>query len=95
MNQEIQNKPAVQQEFYDAFISYGRKESKHFATKLNQQLSDKGYNIWIDHESSPQHLKNIGADIERIVLARAVKSHLENRIIVTGNRTVVFPETSA
>jgi|GEM_PF-382966 len=53
MNQEIQNKPAVQQEFYDAFISYGRKESKHFATKLNQQLSDKGYNIWIDHDDIP------------------------------------------
>ena len=49
----------------------------------------------VSHESSPQHLKNIGADIERIVLARAVKSHLENRIIVTDNRTIVFPETTA
>lgn len=49
----------------------------------------------VSHESSPQNLKNIGADIERIVLARAVKSHLENRVIVTDNRTIVFPETTA
>lgn len=53
MNQEIQNKPVVQQEFYDAFISYGRKESKQFASKLNKQLSEKGYNIWIDHDDIP------------------------------------------
>ncbi|MDP6505825.1 MAG: formyltetrahydrofolate deformylase, partial [Planctomycetota bacterium] len=29
-------------------------------------------------------------DIERMVLAKAVKAHLENRIIVDGNRTIVF-----
>jgi formyltetrahydrofolate deformylase len=68
----------------------------HYATKA----LDEGPIIEQDvervsHESSPQHLKDIGADIERIVLARAVKSHLENRIIVTDNRTIVFPETSA
>ena len=49
----------------------------------------------VSHESTPQNLKRIGADIEAIVLARAVNSHLENRVIVTGNRTIVFPETSA
>jgi formyltetrahydrofolate deformylase len=35
-------------------------------------------------------LSRIGRDIERAVLARAVKWHLEDRILVSGNRTVVF-----
>ncbi len=33
---------------------------------------------------------NSGQDVERNVLARAVKWHLEDRIIVDGNKTVVF-----
>jgi formyltetrahydrofolate deformylase len=31
-----------------------------------------------------------GKDLERIVLARAVKLHLENRILVHGSKTIVF-----
>ncbi len=44
----------------------------------------------VNHQHTPDHLAQIGADIERIVLARAVKAHLESRIIVHGNKTVVF-----
>ena len=44
----------------------------------------------VSHENSPKALTRIGADIERLVLARAVKAHLESRIIVCKNRTVVF-----
>jgi formyltetrahydrofolate deformylase len=32
----------------------------------------------------------MGRDIERTVLARAVKWHLEDRVLVHENRTVVF-----
>lgn len=46
----------------------------------------------VTHESTPTTLKRIGADIERLVLARAVKCHLQNQIIVAGNRAIVFPE---
>ena len=46
----------------------------------------------VTHESTPKTLKRIGADIERLVLARAVKNHLNNQIIVAGNRAIVFPE---
>jgi formyltetrahydrofolate deformylase len=31
-----------------------------------------------------------GRDLERVVLARAVRLHLRNRVLVYGNRTVVF-----
>lgn len=44
------------------------------------------------HDNSPEDLVMIGKDIERIVLARAVKAHIEHRIIISGRRTVVFKE---
>ena len=46
----------------------------------------------VSHESTPTTLKRIGADIEKLVLARAVKNHLNHQIIVSGNRAIVFPE---
>ena len=44
----------------------------------------------VSHEDSPRELQRIGRDIERIVLARAVKAHLEHRVIVAGRRAIVF-----
>jgi formyltetrahydrofolate deformylase len=42
------------------------------------------------HRDSVEDLVRKGRDVERTVLARAVRWHLENRILVHGNRTVVF-----
>ena len=44
----------------------------------------------ISHESTPTDLKSRGRDIERRVLTRAVRAHLEHRIIISGSRTIVF-----
>jgi formyltetrahydrofolate deformylase len=44
----------------------------------------------VTHEDTPADLTRIGRDIERVVLARAVKAHLEHRVIVSGRRAVVF-----
>lgn len=44
----------------------------------------------VDHRDDIKALKKLGGKIERRVLARAVKWHLENRIIVEGNKTIVF-----
>jgi len=44
----------------------------------------------VDHRSNVEDLKKIGRSIERSVLARAVKWHLEDRIIVHQNKTIVF-----
>jgi formyltetrahydrofolate deformylase len=44
----------------------------------------------VTHRDTAETLSRIGRDIERAVLARAVKWHLEDRILVSGNRTVVF-----
>ncbi len=44
------------------------------------------------HDNSPEDLVMIGKDIERLVLAKAVKAHIEHRIIISGRRTIVFSE---
>ena len=44
----------------------------------------------VSHRQSVEELEHIGRDIERVVLARAVKWHLEDRVLVHENRTVVF-----
>ena len=44
----------------------------------------------INHESLPEDLRNRGRDIERRVLTRAVRAHLEHRVIISGHRTIVF-----
>jgi formyltetrahydrofolate deformylase len=42
------------------------------------------------HRDSAADLERRGADVERSVLARAVRWHCEDRVIRVGNRTVVF-----
>jgi len=44
----------------------------------------------VDHGHTPDDLVNIGRDIEAVVLSRAVRWHLERRIILAGSKTVVF-----
>lgn len=44
----------------------------------------------VSHRHSVEDLKRLGRDMERQVLSRAVRWHVEDRIIVDGNKTVVF-----
>jgi len=44
----------------------------------------------VSHRDSVEDMVRKGRDLERVVLARAVKAHLEKRILVLGNKTVVF-----
>ncbi|MBO5770764.1 MAG: formyltetrahydrofolate deformylase [Spirochaetales bacterium] len=46
--------------------------------------------VRVNHELTPKGLKEVGKDVERRVLAKAVQAHLENRIIIHANRTIVF-----
>jgi len=43
-----------------------------------------------DHSASADELTAVGRDVESVVLARAVKWHAEHRILLNGNKTVVF-----
>ena len=44
----------------------------------------------VDHRHDEADLRRIGRQIERTVLARAVAWHVEDRVLVHGNKTVVF-----
>ncbi|MFB2922259.1 MULTISPECIES: formyltetrahydrofolate deformylase [Aerosakkonema] len=46
--------------------------------------------VRVSHRDDVADLIRKGKDLERMVLARAVRSHLQNRVLVYGNRTVVF-----
>ena len=46
--------------------------------------------VRVSHRDTVEDLIRKGKDLERIVLARAVRLHLKNRVLVYGNRTVVF-----
>ncbi|HAX79532.1 MAG TPA: formyltetrahydrofolate deformylase [Cyanobacteria bacterium UBA11372] len=44
----------------------------------------------VSHRDEVADLIRKGKDLERMVLSRAVRSHLQNRVLVYGDRTVVF-----
>lgn len=44
----------------------------------------------VTHSATPEELISIGRDIERRVLAKAVRMYAEDRIFLLGNRTVIF-----
>lgn len=46
--------------------------------------------VRVSHRQGIEELKQIGRDVERSVLARAVQLHLEDRLLVHENKTVVF-----
>ena len=46
--------------------------------------------IRIDHSDSVEDMVRYGKDIEKTVLARGLRYHLEDRVLVLGNKTVVF-----
>ncbi len=46
--------------------------------------------IRVDHGDSPEEMARLGRDIERIVLARGVQYHVEDRVLIHGSKTIVF-----
>jgi len=46
--------------------------------------------VRVSHRDTVEDLIRKGRDLEKVVLSRAVRSHVENRVLVYGNKTVVF-----
>ena len=46
--------------------------------------------VRVSHRDSVEDMIRKGKDLEKVVLARAVRWHLENKILVYDNKTVVF-----
>ena len=47
----------------------------------------------VSHANTPGDLERIGSDLESVVLARAVRLHIEQRVLIHGDRTVVFNQS--
>jgi formyltetrahydrofolate deformylase len=63
----------------------------HYATKdLDQGPIIEQDVARVDHTMGPEEMARVGRDVERVVLSRAVRAHLERRVIVEGRRTVVL-----
>lgn len=46
--------------------------------------------VRIEHDDTVEDLVRYGRDVEKSVLARALKYHLEDRVLLNGHRTIVF-----
>ncbi len=44
----------------------------------------------VDHTFYPEDLVRVGQDVERVVLAKAIRLHVSKRVFLAGNRTVVL-----
>jgi formyltetrahydrofolate deformylase len=65
--------------------------SAHYATsELDEGPIIEQQVVRASHRDSVEDLVRKGRDLEKLVLARAVHAHLEDRILVYGNKTVVF-----
>ena len=63
----------------------------HYATAdLDEGPIIEQDTVHVTHRDDVARLTSRGRDLETIVLARAVRAHLEHRIIVHGRKTVVF-----
>ncbi|MDI1429710.1 MULTISPECIES: formyltetrahydrofolate deformylase [Polyangium] len=63
----------------------------HYATKdLDQGPIIEQDVARVTHAMGPDEMARTGRDVERVVLSRAVRAHLERRVIVEGRRTIVL-----
>jgi len=46
--------------------------------------------IRISHSNNVQDMIRLGRDVEKMVLAKGVRQHLQDRVLIHGNKTVVF-----
>ncbi|OMH31855.1 formyltetrahydrofolate deformylase [Motiliproteus sp. MSK22-1] len=46
--------------------------------------------VRVSHSDSVEDLVRLGKDVEKTVLARGIRAHLEDRVLIHGNKTVVF-----
>jgi formyltetrahydrofolate deformylase len=63
----------------------------HYVTEVldDGPIIEQGV-VRISHKDSLEDLVEKGSDLEKIVLSRAVRWHIENRILLYANKTVIF-----
>ena len=65
--------------------------TSHYVTEIldDGPIIEQGV-VRVSHRDTVEDLIRKGRDLEKVVLSRAVRSHVENRVLVYGNKTVVF-----
>ena len=46
--------------------------------------------VRVSHSDTVRDLVRLGKDVEKVVLARSLRDHVEDRVMVHGNKTIVF-----
>jgi formyltetrahydrofolate deformylase len=75
---------------YDKGVKLIGATSHYVTAALDQGPIIEQDVVRVSHRLSVQELKQLGNEVERKVLSRAVRWHAENRVIVDGNKTIVF-----
>ena len=78
------------QQAYDRGVKIIGATSHYVTEKLDEGPIIAQDVIKISHRDSVDDMRMKGKDLERMVLARAVRLHLEHRILVHGSKTIVF-----
>jgi len=78
------------QRAYDRGVKLVGATSHYVTEELDEGPIIEQDVIRVNHSSSREDMIRLGRDVEKSVLARGVRSHLEDRVIVYGNKTVVF-----
>jgi formyltetrahydrofolate deformylase len=78
------------QKAYDRGVKLIGATSHYVTTELDEGPIIEQDVIRVGHRHSVEDLVRLGKDVEVAVLARALRNHLEDRVIVHGNKTVVF-----
>jgi formyltetrahydrofolate deformylase len=78
------------QKAYDRGVKLIGATSHYVTTELDEGPIIEQDVIRVNHRHTVDDLVRLGKDVEVAVLARALRNHLEDRVIVHGNKTVVF-----
>ena len=75
---------------YDRGVKIIGATSHYVTDKLDEGPIIAQETMAVDHRDSVDDLVRKGRDLERVVLARAVRHHAEDKILASNNKTVVF-----
>lgn len=75
---------------YDRGVKIIGATSHYVTEQLDEGPIIAQETMQVDHRDTVEDLVRKGRDLERIVLARAVRHHVEDRILVSNNKTIVF-----
>ncbi len=78
------------QKAYDRGVKLIGATSHYVTTELDEGPIIEQDVIRVNHRHAVEDLVRLGKDVEVAVLARALRNHLEDRVVVHGNKTVVF-----